>query len=137
MRFLRIVRTASITYLSSISGSGLGSFLTSARLFIGCLNFGPSPASKYKPKPIASGIVRISEKRIAASSLNRRSGCNVTSHANSGLVHTAIKSPASLRTALYSGKYLPAWRIIHTGVASTGCLSNARMYLSFFNVVIR
>ncbi|CSD09746.1 Uncharacterised protein [Vibrio cholerae] len=55
---------------------------------------GPSPAAKRSPSPIASGIVKISENRIAASSGKRRSGCKVTSEANSAFLHSAIKSPA-------------------------------------------
>ncbi|SMG65569.1 hypothetical protein BMETH_357_0 [methanotrophic bacterial endosymbiont of Bathymodiolus sp.] len=98
----------------------------------GFLKRGPSPSVKYKPKPIASGIVKISENKIAASKSNLSNGCNVTSHANSGLVHRFIKLPAWARISRYSGKYLPAWRIIHIGVVSTGCFNNARMNLSFF-----
>ena len=73
-------------------------------LFTGNLNFGPSPSSKYKPKPIASGTVRISENKIAASKLNLLNGCIVTSQASSGLEHKFIKLPASFLSALYSGK---------------------------------
>ena len=36
--------------------------------FTGEVKRGPSPASKYSPSPMASGMVRMSEKRIAASS---------------------------------------------------------------------
>ena len=53
--------------------------------------------------------------RIAASKPKRRIGCNVTSAASSGWVQSAMKSPAFARTARYSGKYRPAWRIIQTG----------------------
>ena len=63
----RIVRTAFITYWSSPSGSGIGKFSTALLFSIGRANFGPSPAPKLKPKPIASGIVKISENKIAAS----------------------------------------------------------------------
>jgi hypothetical protein len=48
-----------------------------------------------------------------------------------------LKSPAFSRTARYSGRYRPAWRMIHTGVTSTGCLSNARNNLSFLSSVIK
>ena len=83
-------------------------------------NFGPSPVSKYKPSPIASGIVKMSENKMAASRSNLRNGWSVTSQANSAFLQSDIKSPASALVALYSGKYRPAWRIIHTGVVSTG-----------------
>ena len=46
----------------------------------------------------------MSEKRIAASSANRRNGCKVTSQASSGVLHSARKLPARSRTARYSGR---------------------------------
>ena len=69
-----IVRTAFITYCNSPSGSGIPIFSTSALHVIGRSNLGPSPVSKYKPKPIASGIVKISLNKMAASSGKRRNG---------------------------------------------------------------
>jgi len=81
-------------------------------------------------------MVKISENRIAASKSKRRKGCSVTSQANSGLVHKLRKLPACSLIALYSGKYLPAWRIIHIGVYSTGCFNSDLMNVSFFSVVI-
>ena len=67
---------------------------TSFLQLIGRSNRGPSPSEKYNPKPIASGIVKISENRIAASKSKRRKGCKVTSHAKSALRHKDMKSPA-------------------------------------------
>ena len=46
---------------------------------IGLLNFGPSPSWKARPRFNASGIVRISEKRIEASKPNLSIGCNASS----------------------------------------------------------
>ena len=63
-----MVRTAFITYCNSPSGSGIGKLSTWILCSIGRANLGPSPAPKLKPKPIASGIVKISENKIAASS---------------------------------------------------------------------
>ena len=84
--------------------SKVGKRSRSACWRIGCLNLGPSPVSKYKPKPIASGIVKISLNKIAASKSIRRRGCIVTSVARAVSLHKLIKSPASARVALYSGK---------------------------------
>ena len=76
----------------------------SAGVRSGRSNFGPSPSTKNRPRPIASGTVRMSENRIAASSGNRRSGCRVTSQASSGFLAIARKLPAALRVARYSGR---------------------------------
>src|SRR6056300_1131462 len=77
-------------------------------------------------------MVRISENKMAASIGYRRRGCIVTSQANSVFLHKSRNDPACSRVARYSGKYRPAWRIIQTGVRSTGCLSKARRKRSFF-----
>ena len=53
---------------------------------------------------MASGTVRMSENRIAASSGKRASGCSVTSVASAGVLASARKLPARLRVALYSGR---------------------------------
>jgi hypothetical protein len=59
---------------------------------------------KREPEPIASGTVRMSEKRIAASRSKRASGCSVTSVASDGDVASAMKLPARARSAAYSGR---------------------------------
>jgi len=41
---------------------------------------------------------------MAASRLNRASGCSVTSVASSGFLASARKLPALVRVALYSGR---------------------------------
>ncbi len=67
-------------------------------------NRGPSPSAKLSPSPIASGTVRMSENRIAASSGKRSSGCSVTSVASEGVCASLRKLPAFARVALYSGR---------------------------------
>ena len=61
-------------------------------------------AKILKGKTIASGTVRISENKIAASSGKRSSGCKVTSVAMSGFLQRFRKLPARLRVAQYSGR---------------------------------
>src|SRR5580658_580379 len=68
----------------------------------------------------------MSENRIAASIPNRRIGCKVTSAANSGVRQRVTKSPALFRTARYSGRYRPAWRISHQGGRTSVSPARAR-----------
>ena len=53
---------------------------------------------------MASGTVRMSEKRMAASSGKRSRGWMVTSQASSGFLHRSMKLPAFSRVARYSGR---------------------------------
>ena len=53
---------------------------------------------------MASGTVRMSENRMAASKPKRSIGCIVTSQASSGFLHRARKSPALARVARYSAR---------------------------------
>lgn len=53
---------------------------------------------------MASGTVRMSLNRMAASSGKRSSGCKVTSVAYWTLVARPMKLPARARVALYSGR---------------------------------
>ncbi len=46
----------------------------------------------------------MSEKMMAASKLNQRIGCNVTSAANSGVKQRSRKPPALARSSRYSGR---------------------------------
>ena len=55
----------------------------------------------------------------AASTLKRRTGCNVTSAHNSAFA-TMSTSLYFSRNLRYSGNERPAWRIIQIGVTSTG-----------------
>jgi hypothetical protein len=84
--------------------SGTASRAMAASSRTGWRNFGPSPSTKYSSRPIASGMVRMSENRMAASSGKRRSGCRVTSQAISGVLAMARKLPALARVARYSGR---------------------------------
>ena len=61
----------------------------------------------------------MSLNRIAASRSKRRTGCNVTSAASGEFTQRLMKSPASARSARYSGKYRPAWRISQIGGGHT------------------
>jgi len=84
--------------------SGTASLAASAALRTVWRNLGPSPSTKYSARPIASGMVRMSENRIAASSGKRASGCRVTSQAISGFLAMPRKLPALARVARYSGR---------------------------------
>ena len=53
---------------------------------------------------MASGTVRMSENRIAASKSKRSKGWMVTSVANSVFLHKSRKLPAFARVALYSDR---------------------------------
>ena len=67
----------------------------------------------------------MSEKKIAASTPYRRTGCRVISTTRSGSMHdSSIPTPS--RTARYSGSDRPAWRMNHTGVCGTGSPRAAR-----------
>src|SRR5690242_10969793 len=50
----------------------------------------------------------------------------VASTANSGVVQSAMKLPAFARTARYSAKYRPAWRISQIGGGQTDSPVNTR-----------
>ena len=65
---------------------------------------GPSPSTNQTLRPRASGTTRMSENKIAASKPKRRTGCKVTSVANSGVKQRSRKPPAFARTARYSGR---------------------------------
>ena len=101
-RFRIVNRIGIVTLL--IAAIGALGFWPSAALRSGRSNFGPSPSTKYRPSPIASGTVRMSENRMAASSGKRSSGCSVTSQATSGFFAMPRKLPARARVARYSGR---------------------------------
>ena len=66
------------------------------------------------PTPIATSGTTMSEKKIAASTPCRRTGCRVISVISSGVRQaSSIELPA--RRARYSGSERPAWRMNHTG----------------------
>ena len=67
----------------------------------------------------------MSEKKIAASTPYRRTGCRVISTTSSGRMHdSSIATPS--RSLRYSGSDRPAWRMNHTGVCGTGSPRAAR-----------
>lgn len=118
----RTRRTASSTGASIATSIGR----RSATLDTGS-SFGP-PFSNDNRCPIARGTSRMSENKMAASMPKRRTGCSVTSAARSGVRHSVTKSPAMPRTARYSGRYRPAWRISHhggRGNVSPACARNS------------
>ena len=61
----------------------------------------------------------MSEKKIAASTPYRRTGCRVISVTRSGrMQESSMEMPS--RTRRYSGSERPAWRMNHTGVWGAG-----------------
>ncbi|MNL36390.1 hypothetical protein D3C87_1584650 [compost metagenome] len=75
---LRMLVTASNTY-RSLSMSGTANWSTAASSRTCLAKRGPSPSANVRPRPMASGTVRMSLNRMAASSGKRSSGCRVTS----------------------------------------------------------
>ncbi len=67
----------------------------------------------------------MSEKRIAASTPYRCTGCSVSS-ADSDASPMADRMDPVPRAARYSGSARPAWRMNHTGVRDTGSRRQAR-----------
>src|SRR5581483_4410881 len=84
------------------------------------------PRMKSNRMPIGSSGSSRSEKRMAASTSIRRIGWSVTSVARSGVRQRSSREYRS-RRARYSLMYRPAWRMNHTGVASTGSRRQALM----------
>src|SRR3954454_7131377 len=106
-------------------GSSNGSASTSATARTGFATTGPTPGLISMSRPATTSGRTMSEKRIAASTPCRRTGCSVISVTRSGSWHaSSIAVPA--RSARYSGSERPAWRMNHTGVRSTGSPRAAR-----------
>ena len=81
----RTTRTVSNTK-PTLSATSIGlSRATSASERTGRWITGPSPRANSSPTPSGSSTSRMSAKRMAASTANRRTGCSVTSAAASGL----------------------------------------------------
>src|SRR5690606_33280048 len=97
---------------------GTITFSTSCLVLTGLGNQGPSPGFISTSIFIACGTTRISLKRIAASGPIWLIGITVISVASSGVRHRVKKSYLSF-SFIKSGRYRPAWRIIHTGGRST------------------
>src|SRR3990170_9039647 len=85
---------------------------------------GTFPSNAFRMIRIASTGTRMSEKRIAASTPSRSIGWIVTSAASSGVLHI-VRNEFFPRIFWYSGRYLPACRMIQTGVTSTGSRRHA------------
>ena len=80
--------------------------------------------------PMASGIVKISLKIIAASKSYLLTGCRVTSVANLAS-RQILKKSCFCRNSLNSGRCLPACRMIQIGILSGVSPLAARRRLSF------
>src|SRR5438445_2931657 len=102
----------------SAAGSKRRNLRTSSPVRIGCGTFGPF-LSNSTLTPIAWTGTRMSEKKMTPSGAKRRNGCRDTSAARSGSRQRSMKETRR-RTSRYSGRYRPAWRIIHAGARSTG-----------------
>jgi len=85
---------------------------------IGWATTGPTPGLMSRSTPAAASGTTMSEKRIAASTPWRRTGCSVTSVTSAGSRQASSMGTAA-RTARYSGNERPAWRMNQTGVWDT------------------
>ena len=119
---------------ATCSGCSAGSRCTSASVRTGSASTGPVPGTMSTPTPAAYSGTTMSENRMAASTPCRRTGCRVISQANSG-VRQAASMAVSARSARYSGRDRPAWRMNQTGsrdgvppraATSSGAASSAR-----------
>ncbi|CAO5243913.1 hypothetical protein FAGKG844_340019 [Frankia sp. AgKG'84/4] len=110
------LRTASVTYGTS-SGSSARSAPRPAPSRTGSATTGPTPGTMSTSRPIATSGTTMSEKKIAASGRNRRTGCMVISVISAGSRHES-SIPTRVRRSRYSGRTRPAWRMNHTGVVS-------------------
>ena len=85
------------------------SSLTSRPLRTGASRTGPTPSSIRTPTPARRSGTMMSEKKTAASTPWRRTGCSVTSAASAGSRQaSSIGTPARARSARYSGSDRPA-----------------------------
>src|SRR5205807_3258942 len=116
-------RTASATYATSSGSRGRRRSMSAAVRNGGSMT-GPTPALSSTSTPMALSGTTMSEKRMAASTPSRRTGCMVTSAASSG-VWMMSNMPYCSRTIRYSGSDRPAWRMNQTGIRSAGRLRHA------------
>ena len=107
------------------SGVRSGIRATSASVRTGSATTGPTPGTMSRSTPIAFNGSTMSEKKIAASTPYRRTGCSVISVTRSGRMHDSSMLTPS-RTARYSGSERPACLMNHTGVCGTGSPRAAR-----------
>ena len=87
---------------------------TSSRVRTGRSRTGPLPGTMSTLTPASFMGITMSEKKMPASTLWRRTGCTVISAASSG-VRQASSMGMPSRTRRYSGRERPAWRMNQTG----------------------
>ena len=88
---------------------------TSARVRTGRATTGPTPGLMSRSTPTALSGSTMSEKKMAASTPYRRTGCRVISTTMSGSMQASSIAVPS-RRARYSGSERPACRMYQTGV---------------------
>ena len=118
-------RTASVMYGDVVGREVAQLGEVGARCGSGSATTGPTPGTMSRSTPMAVSGTTMSEKKIAASTPCRRTGCRVISVTSSGGGRTPASATPS-RTSRYSGSERPAWRMNHTGVCGTGCWRVAR-----------
>ena len=117
------------------SGVRSGIAATSSSVRTGCATTGPTPGTMSRSTPTALSGSTMSEKKMAASTPYRRTGCSVISVTRSAFMHdSSIPTPS--RILRYSGSERPAWRMYQTGVWSTGSPRMARRNALSWGVVI-
>src|SRR5690349_19410282 len=109
----------------SCPGSSGRTRCRSASVRIGSATTGPVPPTISTSTPAARSGTTMSEKRTAASTPCRRTGCRVISVTRSGRAQ-AVSIGTSARTLRYSGSERPACRMNHTGGCGTGSRRQAR-----------
>src|SRR5579864_1153760 len=124
-----MARIASPTNPVSRVGSKSRNRFTAAASLTGFESTGPESGTS-SGIPMASATINMSEKTMIASTPSTRYGWMDTSAASSGVLQIS-RNVWSARTAWYSGRYLPAWRMIHTGTRSVGSNRQARRNSSF------
>ena len=108
------------------SGVRSGIAATSSSVRTGEATTGPTPGLMSRSTPTALSGSTMSEKKMAASTPYRRTGCSVISTARSGVMQDS-SMPTPWRRARYSGSERPACRMYQTGVCGTGRPRVARM----------
>jgi hypothetical protein len=116
---------AASVMLTTSSGSRSRSWSSCSARRIGSAMTGPVPGTMSRSTPTALSGTTMSEKKIAASTPYRRTGCIVISTTRSVRKHdSSIGTPS--RMARYSGNERPAWRMNQTGTWSAGSPRHAR-----------
>ncbi len=105
---------ASTSAVSDSAGCSARSRATSSAVRTAEPITGPTPGWMSTSTPARRSGMTMSEKKIAASTPCRRTGCRVISDARSG-VRQASSIAVPFRASRYSGSDRPAWRMNHTG----------------------